>query len=69
MNRNIEKPLTNSDRIRQMSDEELAEWIAYSTSCETCPVKNATDYECHNTDCRTAWIAWLKATADEEGEG
>ena len=27
-----EKPMTNADRIRQMSDEELAEWLAGYTA-------------------------------------
>ena len=59
------KPLTNADKIRAMSDEELAEWIAYSTSCVTCPVKGTTAYECRNSDCVTAWWMWLKSTVEE----
>lgn len=60
----IGKPQTNADRIRSMSDEELAEWIAYDTSCETCPVKGTTDYECHNSNCGTAWGIWLKSPVE-----
>ena len=59
-----DEPKTNADRIRAMTDEELAEWVAYNTSCETCPVKNATDYECHNTNCATAWGMWLKSPVE-----
>ena len=51
---------TNADRIRAMSDEELAEFIAYSTSCETCVVRKGGSDECHNTNCSTAWLDWLK---------
>ena len=33
------KPQTNADRIRNMSDEELAEFMAYNAYCEECYVK------------------------------
>lgn len=57
--------ITNADRIRGMTDEELAEFIAYSTSCETCVVRKSGSDECHNTNCSTAWLEWLK---EEEHE-
>lgn len=56
----IGKPQTNADRIRSMTDEELAEFIAYSTSCETCVVRKGGSDECHNTNCSTAWLDWLR---------
>lgn len=67
--RTVEKLLrqnrkTNADRIRSMTDEELAEFIAYSTSCETCVVRKGGSYECHNTNCSTAWLDWLKEEAE-----
>lgn len=31
------KPQNNADRIRKMSDEELAEWLCH---VETCPIEN-----------------------------
>jgi hypothetical protein len=54
------KKQTNADRIRAMTDEELAAFIAYSTSCETCVVRKGGSDECHNTNCSTAWLGWLK---------
>ena len=66
--RRIAGKQTNADRIRAMTDEELAEWIAYNTSCETCPVKSATEYECHNSNCGTAWGLWLKSPVEEVAE-
>lgn len=52
---------TRADRIRSITDEELAEFIAYSTSCETCPARKGGSDECHNTtNCSTAWLDWLK---------
>lgn len=59
------KPITNADRIRAMTDEELAEFIAYKTSCETCVVRKGGSDECHNTNCSTAWLDWLKEEAIE----
>ena len=49
--RNV-KPQTNADRIRAMSDEELAKVV--STTCPTkgCPL---TAWDC--TEC---WLNWLK---------
>lgn len=55
-----QKPMTNADHIRSMSDEELgeflekAEWIChYNTFCETC-LKHGADGNCiHMTE-------WLK---------
>lgn len=46
------EPQTNADRIRSMSDEELAEVV--STTCPTkgCPL---TAWDC--TEC---WLNWLK---------
>ena len=42
------RPLTNADRIRSMSDEELAAWIAsMATVCECCAEIN----ECESPEC------------------
>ncbi len=63
-NRNNQK--TNADRLRSMSDEQLAIWIAETSNCsdwciliEQCKTKP--DYEC----CVNVWLKWLK----EELEG
>ena len=55
-----EKQQTNGDRLRAKTDEELAEFIANSTSCETCVVRKGGSDECQNTNCSTAWLEWLK---------
>ena len=36
---NLKQVKTNADRIRNMSDEELAEFLAYNAYCEECYVK------------------------------
>ena len=46
------KPMTNADRIRAMSDEELAKWLEYEgggACAEVC-----------------GWLNWLQQPAEEE---
>lgn len=47
------KPMSNADKIRAMSDEELAEYIASGISRDVC---NPPD-ECE--DCATCFLDWL----------
>lgn len=50
------KPITNGDRIRAMSNEELAEWIVHTTE------GNGFDgYE----EMVNAWLKWLKMEKDD----
>lgn len=56
---------TNADHIRRMTDEELAEFIAYNTSCQTCVVRKGESYECQYTNCSTAWLDWLKQEVEK----
>ena len=56
------KPQTNADRIRAMSDEELAEAIMSGAYCNSeCPP----DAGCH--DCCFAWLK--QPVKDGEGDG
>ena len=51
---------TNADRIRSMSDEELADWNIELSGCgKLCPALKA---GCAYTDqnCKDAWLEWLK---------
>lgn len=50
------KPQTNADRIRSMTDEELAEWIAYRQGCFERQDKRCSKYG----TCRDCWFDWLK---------
>ncbi|MDO4861736.1 MAG: hypothetical protein Q3984_03610 [Eubacteriales bacterium] len=54
---------TNADKIRQMSDEELAEWLAdiadhgggrCAPGC----------YDCTKKTCKEGWLDWLKEEVD-----
>lgn len=53
-----EKPQTNADRIRAMSDEELAEFIVRKVK----DIHHQGMYEV----AWPAWLKWLKQPADEE---
>ena len=55
---------TNADRIRNMSDEELAEFLAYNAYCEECYVKN--DDSCCYPDgtCKQKLLEWLQSEAE-----
>lgn len=55
---------TNADRIRNMSDEELAEFMAYNAYCEECYVKK--DDSCCYPDgtCKQKHLEWLQLEAE-----
>lgn len=63
--REIGPVLTNADRIRGLSDEELAEWIVKYMDCAEC--ENMNGYKpCHNGECCTDhWLDWLRSSAEE----
>ena len=55
--------ITNADRIRGMSDEELAVWLVDETVCErVCKM----DEYCHGNECVERVTRWLKHPAKEE---
>ena len=55
---------TNADRIRNMSDEELAEFLAYNAYCEECYVEK--DDSCCYPDgtCKKKHLDWLQSEAE-----
>lgn len=63
------QPQTNADRIRAMSDEELAD--SFTSRC--CPEKDEF-YNCGEInkkefswdDCKSCWLDWLKAPVEVE---
>ena len=56
------RPMTNADRIRQMTDEELAEFLAkLKTECYLCPVN-----DCKRVGkCSDSFLGWLKQEVTE----
>lgn len=63
--------ITNADRIRAMSDEELAIWLAEWSFCaDACPastneVEEAIGYHCPS-NCEEQALTWLQQPAEEE---
>lgn len=52
---------TNADRIRNMSDEELAKFITSGYYQPHCPVGSCPVVE----DCEDCWMEWLKKEVEE----
>lgn len=53
---------TNADRIRNMSDEELAEWINDKNACNQCIYKQ--ESECGKGLCTENILKWLQSEAE-----
>lgn len=60
----VAKIVTNADRIRAMSDEELAEWLAKITDCGECKVSTSRCMVSEKS-CACAWLDWLKQEVSE----
>ena len=58
------KPITNADRIRAKSVEEMAEWIM-SIEPAACPFRDDHGDDCRFSHCKDCWIDWLKQEAGE----
>lgn len=52
---------SNADRIRAMSDEELAKYFSSIAECDHC--QNELDRECcvNEDTCINRWLEWLKS--------
>ena len=66
----VTKPRTNADKIRQMSDEELARFVATAQADILKTVGRALKYpgdlvrDCDLEDAADDWLDWLKQGAD-----
>lgn len=61
------EPKTNADRIREMSNEELAGFLSDITDCVICPIHDfckANKYEI----CCKAMLHWINSSVEEESE-
>lgn len=58
--------MTNADRIRNMSDEELAEFMSENTSYYYCGVrcKDRPNSPTENS-CNFRWLEWLKSETEQ----
>lgn len=59
-----QKTMTNGDRIRSMSDEELAAWIDGSFKCaDWCDTSKFPNGDCMEVPCLGCIIDWLRQEA------
>lgn len=58
------EPMTNAQRIRSMTDEELAEFLAPSFTCYACPSRALCD-KSEGKDCNQVFLWWLKQPYEE----
>lgn len=56
---------TNADRLRSMTDEELAIWLSAITWCEYCPIRERCDEVIQTRFCKDILLEWLKAEVSE----
>ena len=62
------KPITNADRIRAMTDEELAKMYASASYCDICHVRAACFSDvAANKSCYERFLEWLRSPV-EDGE-
>ena len=61
---NYETSHTNSDIIRNMSDEELAEWINTKSTCEQCAYEPENLCIKPRTTCTNGILQWLQSEAE-----
>ena len=58
------KPQTNANHIRNMTDEEMAEWLKSIRFNWICiPRDNGNRCADFKDDCKTCWFNWLKQEA------
>ena len=59
-------PLTNADRIRAMSDEELAELMRSMMDCDSCG--NMFSFKCDGSyeHCLSVCLKWLQQSAEKD---
>ena len=58
-------PVTNADKIRAMSDEELAKYLSNPCDCAVDPERDGYR-ECGNDLCVKYLLEWLQQPAEEE---
>ena len=63
----IRAPLTNADKFRAKSDEELAEWLCQALDCDFCKahMQNMPTHSCCENH-ESGILKWLQQPAEEE---
>lgn len=61
------EPKTNADRIRAMTDEELAVFLDdISNGCDNCPKRRYCLFDTEEDNCRDAFLKWLKEEVEHD---
>lgn len=56
---------TNADRIRSMTDEELAEFLSDNTNCDCCNIQCKDKLNCPSmSSCLYRWFEWLQKDSE-----
>ena len=59
--------MTNADKIRSMTDEELANMLNMHECGRDCPVGEFDKHKCYmHESCYNCWLDWLKKEADND---
>ena len=61
----IGKPITNADRIRSMTDEELADFFGKLKLDDGCNDWPPGEIKCDGLSCYDCWLDWLKKEVEE----
>lgn len=56
--------MTNAEKIRTMSDEELAKTIAEKIECTQCPF-NDDEEKCGSVTCPELFLKWVQSEVEE----
>lgn len=57
--------MTNEEKLKSLSTEELAEKLNESFACDRCPINDLC--ECIvGGDCTKVWIEWLKSEVEND---
>lgn len=55
--------MTNSEKLRQMNDSNLAAWLHEYMDCMNCVLQD--EYDDCSKNCTAALLKWLKSEAEE----
>ena len=66
LEQSVRLPFTNADKIRFMSDEELAEFLSENTNCDCCNIQCIDKLNCPSmSSCLFRFREWLKSEVSE----
>ena len=57
--------MTNGERLRQMTDEELGKWISLRVNCVFCDLDKECIERCEDKECFHVYADWLKQESED----